>query len=182
MSDNPLREEYYGYLVSLVKGSSKPYKKLLRYLFDKSFQYQLPMDGCREEDGVELRYIFGDLHQYDETVIMSYLDDRPCSIFELLIALASRMSVEYLTGSNDPNEVAPIFWEMISNLDLTAMKDGRFDFYVVEDVIDSFLFREYRYDGTGGIFPIKGIDRDMRNVDLWSQMCWYLTEKEDLYS
>jgi len=100
------------------------------------------------------------------------------------VALAQRMDFE-TTGAYDENSVgsdrtAYWFWEMMDNLGLTAYDD---DSYVdldgttyVEQIIDEFVNREYDYDGTGGIFPLKHAEKDQRNVEIWYQMSAYLYE------
>ena len=34
--------------------------------------------------------------------------------------------------------------------------------------------RTYSPDGDGGLFTVRNCDRDLRNVEIWIQMCWYL--------
>jgi len=34
--------------------------------------------------------------------------------------------------------------------------------------------REYSYNGEGGLFAVQHPRRDMRTVELWWQMCWYI--------
>lgn len=66
------------------------------------------------------------------------------------------------------------FWGMIKNLGLGSMTDARFDEEYVESVIERFLNREYEPDGRGGLFRIRNCTEDLRNVEIWYQMCWYL--------
>ena len=54
------------------------------------------------------------------------------------------------------------------------MTDERFDRVYAEDVIDDFLDRDYAPNGKGGLFTIKHCDYDLREVEIWTQMCWYL--------
>ena len=88
-----LHNEYFDWLCSLINDSqlsNKPYFKLLLYLYDTEFVYVLPMDGNRYEDGINLRYRFGDENYIEGPVIASCLDDKPCSILEMMVALADR--------------------------------------------------------------------------------------------
>ena len=66
------------------------------------------------------------------------------------------------------------FWGMIVNLGLGSMTDGRYDRRFVEGVLNRFLNREYEPDGRGGLFRIKHCNRDLRTVEIWYQLCWYL--------
>ena len=55
------------------------------------------------------------------------------------------------------------------------MDDIRFDERYVDEVIDIFLNREYAENGEGGLFTVNGYE-DMRTVEIWYQMCWYLAD------
>ena len=65
---------------------------------------------------------------------------------------------------------------MIVSLGLGRMIDAKYDRKEVDYVIDRFLKRRYDRDGKGGLFTVKNPDRDMRGVDIWYQMCFYLRE------
>ena len=47
-----------------------------------------------------------------------------------------------------------------------------------EEVLDAVIFRNYEYDGRGGLFPLRYPDRDQRDEELWSQLNAYLLEQE----
>ena len=63
---------------------------------------------------------------------------------------------------------------MIVSLGLGGMTDQRYNREEVDDVIFTFLTRKYDYDGKGGLFTIPDCGVDMRNVEIWTQMCWYI--------
>lgn len=44
-------------------------------------------------------------------------------------------------------------------------------------IVNRFNNRDYRYDGTGGIFPLRHAQTDQREVELWYQMGAYMTEQ-----
>jgi hypothetical protein len=46
----------------------------------------------------------------------------------------------------------------------------------VDYVLDRFLDRDYEPDGRGGLFRVKHTDEDLRFVEIWYQMNWYLDE------
>ena len=52
--------------------------------------------------------------------------------------------------------------------------DLLFDAEFVDDVIARFLNREYEPDGKGGLFTIKNCNHDLRTVEIWRQLSWYL--------
>lgn len=66
------------------------------------------------------------------------------------------------------------FWGMITNLGLGGLNDDRYDPDYVDDVLDRFLDRDYDPDGRGGLFTIRHCDADLRDVQIWTQMLWYL--------
>ena len=66
------------------------------------------------------------------------------------------------------------FWNMITSLGLGTMNDARFDERYTNIVLDRFMKRQYSRNGEGGLFTIDGIKKDMRNIEIWYQMCWYL--------
>ena len=45
---------------------------------------------------------------------------------------------------------------------------------LVEDIIYQFLYRAYEPNGKGGLFYIRDYYEDLRNVEIWTQLCWYL--------
>ena len=53
---------------------------------------------------------------------------------------------------------------------------GDFDEKTIEKHLDIFMNRKYRRNGAGGLFTLKFPPRDMRMVEIWYQMCWYLDE------
>ena len=66
------------------------------------------------------------------------------------------------------------FWQMVNSLGLSSMSDGRFNEESAKYIIDRFLDREYRPNGKGGLFTIRNIKVDLRDVEIWTQLCWYL--------
>lgn len=66
------------------------------------------------------------------------------------------------------------FWSMIANLGLSSMIDKNFDQEYAEEVVLRFLNREYEPDGIGGLFNVRHRSCDVRDVEIWKQLCWYL--------
>lgn len=72
------------------------------------------------------------------------------------------------------NRTGQWFWGMITNLGLGSITDDQFDKRYVDTVVTTFLSRKYERNGKGGLFTIRGCNRDLRKIDIWKQLCWYL--------
>lgn len=167
---NTTANEYFEWLVYIVcdERYSGPitYWKLLRTLFYVEFTYTIPMDKNRAEDGIGLRYRF-----YLETNEKSI--DEPCSLLEMMVALAIRCE-NIMDDPDVGDRTGQWFWSMINSLGLGTMSDDNYYEAYVDNVIYRFLNREYFPDGKGGLFTIKNCDTDLRDVEIWHQLCWYL--------
>lgn len=179
MTRDEIVNEYYEWLTDLVCkdrfAKSISYRKLLMHLHNTDFRYTIPKDKNRAADGVDMRYRFILVRDYEDSYdrVMRYLE-RPCSILEMLVALSVRCEESIMDDTTVGDRTGQWFWGMITNLGLGFMTDNRFDRRLVDDVIDTFLDRKYSADGHGGLFTIRNPYRDLRTVEIWIQMCWYL--------
>lgn len=174
-----IKDEYFEWMCGLIHDSryakhNTSYRQLLRYLNDVDFTYTISMDDNRAGDGIDLRYRFGYEFGYEDPAIATYLDNRPCSVLEMMVALAVRCEEHIMSDPDIGDRTGQWFWSMIHSLGLDIMTDNQFDIYYVEEAVDRFLNREYERNGKGGLFTIKNCDRDMRSVEIWYQMCMYL--------
>lgn len=180
MTRNELNNEYFEWMYRLVCNSSKysrkSYRKLLWHLHGIDFYYSIGMDGNRAEDGVDLRYRFGYENSYEGAMIASYLDNRPCSVLEMMVALAIRCEDHIMDNTDAGNRTGRWFWDMIDSLGLESMSDSRFNAGVVNSIVTRFLERDYAYDGDGGLFTVHQSRRDMRQIEIWYQMHMYLED------
>jgi len=171
---NSVRNDYFEWLYDYVcKGRAHhnvSYKRLFEYLYEVEFIYLIPNDINRASDGINLRYRFAMI--YDDESISNALDG-PCSILEMLVALAIRCE-EFMDDTRYGDRTGQWFWSMLFNLGIDGMTDDIFDIEYVEERIYTFLDREYEPDGRGGLFYIRNCDEDLRNVEIWTQLCWYL--------
>lgn len=176
MMDKYVNEEYYAWLVRFVLENKHleniSFDKLLSFLHNTEFRYLINRDENRAEDGVALRYRFScdGLGIQDAE---SYITG-PCSVLEMMVALALRCEENIMSDPRYGNRTAQWFWKMIVSLGLGGMTDDWFDEYEASYVINKFLDRRYEPNGKGGLFTIKNCDRDLRTVEIWVQMCWYL--------
>ena len=183
MTLDDLREAYFEWMCHVISNevetskSTFSYGKLLRYLHSVDFTYTHPMDGNRAEDGIRLRYLFADDQGFtDYRPIAAALDDRPCSVLEMMLALAIRCEQTIMADDDLGDRTGQWFWNMILSLGLNRMSDNNFDEEYVEEVVDRFLNREYDRDGKGGLYTVEHCTKDMRKLEIWYQMCMYLDE------
>lgn len=169
-----VKNDYFEWMYKLVVktdgGPSISYRKLLMTLHRTKFVYSIPMDENRASDGVDLRYRFTFADDVDR-----YLNG-PCSVLEMMIALAIKCEENIMDDPKKGNRTAHWFWNMIINMGLGAMTDLRFDRDYTEEAITRLLDRKYEYDGRGGLFTVKKPERDLRTVEIWWQLCWYLND------
>lgn len=163
--------DYFEWLCSIVcdKALRKKYDKLLRQLFETQFTYILEMDANRVSDGLNLRYQYG-LETAEQ------LDIYPCNVLEVLVALSMRIE-NIMDDPNAGNRTSRWFWIMINNLSLSGMFGYNYNSDYVDEVLYIFMERKYRGDGSGGgLVTLKHPRADLRHVEIWEQLNWYLSE------
>lgn len=175
-----LNNEYFDWMYNLVCGEqSTSYRKLLSYLHSRTFRYIDPMDENRYSDGIELRYYYGDIKHYQQRVIATCIDSFECSVLEMMVALANRCENEIMQEVENGYRPDRWFFVMLESLGIADQDDDHFNRDRVEEVIDIFLDRDYKPNGKGGLFTLHRPKRDLRNVEIWCQLMWYLNELED---
>ena len=184
------QEEYFNWLIEHIGGpeDERVLKNslLLDILFNRVFIWDenlVPMDRNRAADGLDLRHRFVEKYtiklHYDDypnnPKIIPFYDEpasNKCTILEMLIALAVRCEVSIM-GDNETDNTPKWFWTMIDNLGLRECKDESYINYI----LDNFEKHTYDFDGKNGcLFPMKHPREDLRNVEIWYQMCWWLNQ------
>lgn len=148
-----IRKDYYNWLYSHVDGIRPTCQPIVEALFNTVYIPRIEMDSNREMDGVRLRDVFiEEMNISDER----YFDlDGPCSILEMLIAIAKRMA--WILDGYEDNTLGDYFWELVDNLSLGKGDD------VLKAIYDGYLFS---VDG-----------RDNKDLELWSQMNIYCSKR-----
>lgn len=171
-----VRNTYFDWMVDIVSHGrfhkSISYRKLFTLLHNTEFRYSVKNDDNRYEDGMDLRYRFAYSNQ-DLQNAEFYLRG-PCSVLEMIVALALRCEEGIMDDPAMGNRTAQWFWGMVVNLGLGGMTDEIFDREYAEQIVTRFLDREYEPNGKGGLFYVRNTTRDLRDVEIWYQMCWYL--------
>ena len=175
MHENNVTIDYFDWMYNLVcwnrYSKNISFKKVFSYLNDTKFTYSIRMDLNRAKDGTELR------RRYANEFKIANIYDRicgPCSVLEMMIALAIRCEETIMDDENFGDRTDQWFWDMMKTLGLGHMDDDEFDEEYVSDVITRFLNRNYEPDGRGGLFFVRNCDIDLRDVEIWIQMLWYL--------
>lgn len=177
-----IRDDYFNWLVDLTcnwcenNSGRGDYSKLMSYLYFRQFTWTMLMDGNRATDGMETR--FGFVEQTDEYTyrdVYLYLS-HPCNVLEMMTALAKRCEDHIMGDPSQDDNTGTWFWEMIVNMHLEKMTDDCFDEEYVEQVVTDMLERNYDKNGDGGLFRTNDPTKDMRFVDIWCQLSWYLNE------
>lgn len=174
MMQNEIINDYFEWLIYIVCGerynNTISFRKLLMHLHSIPFRYSLPRDVDRAKNGEFMRYHYSYAHGMEDVPDCLY---GPCSVLEMMIALARACEDSIFDNPDMGDRTGQWFWDMIVNLGLGHMIDRYYDRDEVEYKIGRFLDREYEPDGTGGLFRLKNCDRDLRTVEIWTQMCWY---------
>lgn len=175
MTQYAITNEYFNWLSDLVCGrrfsSRDSFRRLLIFLHNTDFTYSIPRDENRAVDGIDLRWQFASERGFSS--VPACLSG-PCSVLEMMIALVIRCEETIMDDPELGNRTGQWFWNMVVNLGLGSMSDDRFDEIIVRRVVHRFLDREYEPDGRGGLFWIRDCERDLRTMEIWHQMCWYL--------
>lgn len=171
-----VNEKYCHKLMSLIydeRSSMYSYNHLFNDLYSCDFICfdSIPGDFNRIEEGLKLRHDLG----FEDS-----LYNKPCSVLELLIALAIRIEQEIMYNPEKGDRTSQWFWEMIVNLGLGSQHDLNYAPAYVNSCIEKFIRREYDADGrNGGIFIVNNPRRDLRDVEIWYQAMWWLAEIDD---
>ena len=176
MTYEHINQSYVNWLFNLVCKDRFPkqvsYNRLLNHLDGTRFIFTLPNDENRAKDGVYLRYQFAMEFDIDPDIAKEVLGG-PCSVLEMMVALAIKCE-NFMDDPAVGDRTRQWFWGMIKSLGLDSMTDDQYDERYVRAVLIRFMDREYEPDGRGGLFTIYDCDQDLRYVEIWWQLCWYL--------
>lgn len=179
MTHDDVMNAYFEWLFDTVCGTrfggDISFRKLITHLHNTEFRYIIPNDVNRAREGENLRYQFAKSQMPDipEHVILDILAG-PCSVLEMMVAIAIYTEVHIMDNPKIGDRTGQWFWDMVVNLGLGDQMDSRFDRKQVEVVLNRFMDRKYSSNGQGGLFTIRNCRRDLRKVEIFYQLCWYL--------
>ena len=167
MSAKRRSDAYFEKLYELVfPHSLKNYILVCRLLFETPFEYSVFMDKNRYEDGLSYRHRLG----YDDL-------DMPCTVFEMMVALAVRMEEDMLSDPRYGSRISQWFWHMMISLGLNRYDDKHYNEASCRRIICTFLDRQYKENGKGGLFTFrKPTIKDPRDVEIWDAMNWWVSD------
>ena len=174
-------EEYIEWIAHerlyLTDKEYKSYTRLIFFLTGIEFEWVVPRDENRAADGLALREDF----TYETGLFLdSSTNLMPrCTFFEMLAALAYRCESQIMLDFSNGYNVSRWFFIMLENLglkDLTNSKFRRDDENYIMQRVNNFMDREYKKDGTGGIFVVKNRKIDMTEEEIWKQCMAFLNE------
>lgn len=177
MTNDAINNEYFEWLYDIVchnRYSDRiSYRKLLMLLHNIEFIFTLPMDENRANDGEKLRDRFILSNQYGDKEY-DYINDRPCSVLEMMVALAIRCEEDIMDDPKIGDRTGQWFWQMVNSLGIGDLYDSRFDKRAASTIIHKFMHHDYEPNGEGGLFTILDCDIDLRGVEIWDQLNWYI--------
>lgn len=176
----PLDEAYLKWLYHQVgdvrfHNPANTFWSLFRVLYSKEFIWFVPNDDNRVEEGKALRREFLRDHRLHPEDVDPHWLTMNCSFLEMLIALSRRLAFA------SDGEAHEWFWELLNTLELDGYSDRNgVPVEDVEETLDIVIWRQYRPNGYGGLFPLHHPREDQREVEIWYQMNAYLLEHDDI--
>lgn len=162
------KERYFKWLLRIIDPTEVSHD-FMNLLFEMPFMYQKSGDEARAKDGLSLRTKYQD----EEDPDFEY--DEPCSVLEMMIALAFRAE-DILYDPSDGTHAPSIFWQMVASMGIKNAANDKFDYYDARRKIFGMMGRKYTHNGKGGLFYIPSCNEDLREVEIWYQMLWYVNK------
>lgn len=170
--------EYTGWLEGLITDNGyKEYRYLLEKLNQIEAYFILDKDINRQTNALELRNDY--IRATGDYDILSVLPGS-CTVLELLISMA--FEADDVMFDNDigsrPNQW---FWLFIQNLGLDICTDDRFFSMEsqITNIITRWLDRRFSRNGDGSPWPRPRTQSDLRDIEMWYHMNWYLADNFD---
>lgn len=168
----PIEKEYFNWLCAKVLNStSGMYVELFKVLYNTQFTWFVSGDRNRAEDGNELKLYF--LNETGWERDNNSFINQPCSVLEMMVAFAGRAAFQ--------TDISESKWMgiFLANLGLEQYRRLQpADIPVVEDILNTFIWRTYDPSGHGGMFPMRRPRQDQRKVEIWYQFFAWLEDQE----
>lgn len=165
IDDKYLENDYLDWIIDELN-LINPKKTLMAGLNRVEFLWVIDNDRRRASDGIAFRERFPLFHKLSNKDQIS-----PCTVLEMLAALAIRMDKEWIGNARKNRAFIP-FQDMVRNLGLTS---NRWTGKYFNDV-NAWMLRRFSPDGLGSIFPLRHPDGDQTEKEIWMQMIRYIGE------
>lgn len=165
MSNYIVDTEYYQWLLDQIDYyEGDGFDEALEIMFETPFEWDIPNDDNRAEDGIGLRAIFME----EENWHTEPLFEKECNTLEMFVALAMRIENDIM-WDGETDRTSEWFWIMIRNM---GIKRGDLPGYVYGKLED---FMHHR----GGVTPFPLREKGKKACEIWFQAQQYLMEKYD---
>lgn len=172
-----LDQRYLNWLYDQVanvkaRARSRTHRSLFEQLSETIFVALVAHDENRIADAKDLRYEY--LSENEDEQGDPAWTRSPCSMLEVLIVLSRQLAFEM------DDSVQPWFWHLLEVLDLERFNDRMYDESSREEIantLERVIWRNYKPNGEGGLFPLRNPIEDQRDVELWYQLNAYLLEQ-----
>lgn len=167
-----MEQRYFNWLCSQVATARYRlrYSKLLTKLYFADYEWTIPNDANRADDGMGLRYLFAQENDYSEAEMECTMAQKQCCVLEMMVALVIRCESDYLGNPDVVDHKMSVFMEMLKSMDIHTMENDVYNDGIVENALVKFMSHQYSPDGKGSIFYVPQAAIDMRKEELWSQM------------
>lgn len=180
--NSTIKQEYDNWIVSLATdwcSNFGKYGRLMEFLHSVPFYstIQVPLDRNRGADGKDLRLRFVDsTTEYNYNHAYLYLMDYEPTMLEVMVALAIRCEENIMRDNDVGDRSYEWFYGMLCSSGLDACYDSVFNEDVALEIVNRILERKYSRNGKGGLFTLSNPPKDLRKVEIWYQLLWYLDE------
>ena len=177
-----MKQEYDEWIIDLTTNWCSyygNYGRLMEFLHSIPFHstVQIPLDENRGADGKDLRLRFVETTtEYTYSHVYIYLMDYPPTMLEVMAALALRCEENIMHDDDIGDRSDEWFYGMLCSSGLDACNDENFDENVAKEIVNRILERKYSKNGKGGLFTLSNPPKDLRKVEIWYQLLWYLDE------
>lgn len=189
MIHNDIDALYFTWLSTLAfpnEEFQKNYSSLLTQLYETPYEWDRtqPLDENRYVDGLNLRETFAYKMKLPEDIVYGAIEG-PCSMLEMLCAFGVRIDNDIMANTATGYDHG-YYWiqKMMRNLGVLRYENSYWNSGAVAAIISDFHAKNYSADGLGGLFYIPNSQRDLRTMNIWDQMCYYICqnyyEKENI--
>ena len=164
---------YFGWLIFFIcqdEIERESYHKIFKKMYETDFESFIKNDDNRASDGQSLRVL------YEDETGLACEKNGPCSVLEMMVALAIQCENDIMYDPDEGDRTDVWFWEMMANLGLDQLDNTRYNEAKAKRILYILNARAYGTDGYGGPFYIKNFDGDMREIELWYQLNYWLDE------